>query len=61
MIFVQFIIYVLEFSDFETNFYVKNVFFVLILTLKFASEGRDCNDDITNAAVNSCKYCELSV
>ena len=29
MIFVQFIIYVLEFSDFETNFYVKNVFYCL--------------------------------
>ena len=48
-------IYDLEISNFETTSMWKMYFFVLILTLKFASEGRDCNDDLTNAAVDSCK------
>ena len=36
-------------------------FFVLIVTLKFASEGRDCKDDLVQCRHYSCKYCELSV
>ena len=31
----------------------------LQLTLKFAAVGPDCKDDMANAAISNCKYCEV--
>ena len=52
---------ILKFSNLKPILCEKCIFFVLIVTLKFASEGRDCKDDLVQCRHYSCKYCELSV
>ena len=41
----------LDFSSFETNFYVEYVIFSSNLTLKTASGRPECKDDMDDAAI----------
>ena len=43
--------YVLDFSNFETNFFWRNVIFSSNLTLKTASGRPECKDDMDDAAI----------
>ena len=43
--------YVLDFSNFETNFFWRNVIFSSNLTLKTASGHPEFKDDMDNAAI----------
>ena len=44
-------LFVLVFSNFETNFHVKNAIFLSNLTLKTASGCLECKDDMDDAAI----------